>query len=449
MSDLLAGRAQMGTSLAFHIVFACLGVGLPVLIAMAHFVGLKRDDAIWMRVAERIARAFTVLVVIGVISGIVISIELSLLWPRFMEAAGPVIGTPISLETYAFFMEAIFLALYLFGRDRLSPWAHWATLIPVCLGGALSTWIIVSVNSWMNAPVGFDYVNGEFRNPDIVAAIFNPAMPGQTLHMLSAAYMASGFAVAAVYAFSMLRGRRGLYERRGLALGMTLVAFWTIPMGVSGDLAGRLLHENQPLKLAAAEALVETEQGAPLTIGGIVNEEGGVDYGIEIPYGLSLLVSRDPSTVIKGLEEFPRDEWPNVPIVRYAFQFMVGVGTGLGLVMFAYWFARWKRPGWLEGRSPLLMAIVACGPLTFACIEAGWIVTELGRQPWIVYGFTRTSDALTDSPLVGLMFLIFTLLYLGLTAVTIITLRSELAVLPQRARVPEGNGAGRDAAAAR
>ena len=242
MSDLLAGRAQMGTSLAFHIIFACLGVGLPVMMAMAHFAGLRSGDAVWMRLAERLTRAFTVLVVIGVISGIVISIELSLLWPSFMQAAGPVIGVPISIETYAFFMEAIFLALYLFARDRLSPWAHWATLIPVCLGGAASTWVIVTANSWMNAPVGFDFVNGEFRNPDIVRAIFNPAMPGETLHMLAAAYVASGFAVAAVFAFAMLRGRRGLYERRGLALAMTLVVFCIIPLGDSGDLAGRLLH---------------------------------------------------------------------------------------------------------------------------------------------------------------------------------------------------------------
>ena len=191
MSDLLAGRAQMGTSLAFHIIFACLGVGLPVMMAMAHFAGLRSGDAVWMRLAERLTRAFTVLVVIGVISGIVISIELSLLWPSFMQAAGPVIGVPISIETYAFFMEAIFLALYLFARDRLSPWAHWATLIPVCLGGAASTWVIVTANSWMNAPVGFDFVNGEFRNPDIVRAIFNQRCPAGTLHMLAAAYVAA------------------------------------------------------------------------------------------------------------------------------------------------------------------------------------------------------------------------------------------------------------------
>lgn len=439
MSDLLAGRAQMGTSLAFHIVFASLGVGLPVLIAMAHFAGLRRQDPVWMRIAERLTRAFTVLVVIGVVSGIVISIELTLLWPRFMEQAGPLIGVPISLETYAFFFEAIFLSLYLFGRDRMRPWLHWATLIPVSIGGAASAWIIVSVNAWMNTPVGFDYVDGEFRNPDILAAIFNPAMPGETLHMIAAAYVATGFAVAAVYAFQMLRGRSGPYQRRGLKLAMTLVIFWIVPLGIAGDLAGRLLYENQPAKLAALEALEETQRGAPLTIGGWPRADGGVAYGIQVPYGLSLLAARDPDAVVKGLEAFPEGDRPPVALVRQSFQFMVGVGTLLGLLSLAYWFARWKRRRWL-GRPALLWAMVAAGPLSFLTIIAGWIVTEVGRQPWIIQGYRRTSESLTDSPLVGAMFVVFTLLYVLLSIVTVVALRSEMALLPRAARRGESAG---------
>jgi cytochrome d ubiquinol oxidase subunit I len=257
-------------------------------------------------------------------------------------------------------------------------------------------------------------------------------MPGETLHMLAAAYVASGFAVAAVFAFAMLRGRRGLYERRGLALAMTLVVFCIIPLGDSGDLAGRLLHSNQPAKLAAMEGLKKTTKGAPLTIGGVV-VGGEARYGIEIPYGLSLLTGRDPDTVIKGLDAFPRDERPPVAIVRYAFSFMTGIGVLLGLVTFGYWLARWKRPGWLEGRA-LPALILACGPLAFLCVESGWIVTEVGRQPWIVYGYRRVSESLTDSPLVGLMFVIFTLLYIGLSVVTVVALRSEMALLPRGAR---------------
>lgn len=431
MSELLAGRAQMGTSLGFHIVFASLGVGLPVLIMAAHFAGLRRDDPVWLRLAERLTRAFAVLVVIGVVSGIVISLELTLLWPRFMEAAGPVIGLPFSIETYAFFVEAIFLSLYLFGRDRLSPWAHWATMIPVVLGAAASAWIVVAANAWMNTPVGFDFVDGEFRNPDPYRAIFNPAMPAETFHMIAAAYVATGFAVAAVYAFAMLRGRRGLYERRGLALGMALVALWIVPLGIGGDRAGRMLAENQPAKLAAAEALAETRRGAALTLGGIVGEDGGVRYGLELPYVLSLLVGRDPDTVVKGLDAVPPDERPPVATVHYAFNFMILAGLFLAAVTGAYWLARWRRPSWLSQRL-LPAAIVVSGPLAFAAIEAGWIVTEVGRQPWIVYGYLRTSDALTSSSLVGLMFVLFTALYIVLSVVTVVALRSELSLVPRR-----------------
>jgi cytochrome d ubiquinol oxidase subunit I len=434
MSHLLAGRAQMGTSLAFHIIFAALGMGLPVLMLMAHFVGLKRNDEVWMRVAERITRAFTVLVVIGVVSGIVISIELMILWPDFMSAAGPVIGLPISLETYAFFFEAIFLALYLFGRERMKPWLHWACLIPVSLGGLASAWIIVSVNSWMNTPRGFDYVNGEFRNPDLVKAVLNPSMPGETVHMIAAAYTATGLLCAGVYAFAMLRGRRSSYERRGLAVGMALAVFFIVPLGVAGDLAARLLHENQPTKLAAIEGLKKTQRYAPLTIGGIVGKDGGVKYGIEIPSGLSLLAGRKASTEIRGLDAVPKHNRPNVPVVRYAFQFMVGIGFLLGVLTLAYWYARWKRPHWLENKRWLLWGFVVSGPAAFACIEAGWIVTEVGRQPWIVYGYMRTSEAITSSGLVGLMFAAFTLLYIGLSVVTIVTLRSQMQILPKRAR---------------
>ena len=434
MSHLFAGRAQMGASLGFHIVFASLGVGLPVLIAAAHFVGLRRNDPVWLRLAERLTRAFAVLVVIGVVSGIVISVELTLLWPRFMSAAGPVIGLPFSLETYAFFFEAIFLSLYLFARDRLSPWQHWATLIPVCIGGLASAWIVVAANAWMNTPIGFRLVNGQIRDPNPYRAIFNPAMPAETFHMIGAAYVATGFGVAAVYAFALLRGRRTSYERRGLALGMALVALWIVPLGIGGDRAGQMLAVNQPVKLAAAEALQHTQSRAPLTVGGLVASDGHVRYGIKIPWGLSLLVGRDPATTVKGLDAFPHRDRPPVAVVHYAFDLMTGIGFYLTLVAALYWFARWRRPALLE-RASTLVAIVLAGPLSFAAIEAGWTVTEVGRQPWIIYGIMRTREAITGSGLVGLMFVIFLLLYLILSATSIVALRSELQLLPRRARL--------------
>ena len=432
MSHLLAGRAQMGTSLGFHIVFASLGVGLPVLIAIAHFLGLRHDDPVWMRLAARLTRAFAVLVVVGVVSGIVISIELVLLWPRFASAAGPVVGLPFSIETYFFFIEAIFLSLYLFGRRRLSPWLHWATLIPVVLGGLGSAVIVVAANAWMNTPVGFRFAHGRFLDPRPYRAILNPSMPAETFHMVAAAYVATGLTVAGVYAFSMLRGRRGLYERRGLALGMSLAVLWIVPLGIGGDLAGRTIARDQPVKLAAAEGLATTQRNAPLTLGGLADQNGHVRFGLKVPDGLSLLVGRDPNTRITGLDSVPVDQRPPVAVVHSAFDLMVLIGGALTGLVGGFWFAYWRRPRWLERRA-VLVAVVASGPLAFLAVEAGWTVTEVGRQPWIVYGLVRTSAAITGSPLVGLMFALFTLLYAVLSAVTVLALGSELRLLPRRA----------------
>jgi cytochrome bd ubiquinol oxidase subunit I len=433
VSHLLAGRTQMGTSLAFHIVFASLGVGLPVLIAIAHFLGLRFRDPVWMRLAMRMTRAFTVLVVIGVISGIVISVELTLLWPTFVRRAGSIIGLPFSLESYAFFLEAIFLALYLFARDRLRPWVHWLTLIPVCVGALVSAWIVVAANAWMNAPTGFRRDHGRFVDISPLHAIFNPAMPSETFHMIAAAYLATGFTVAGVYAVSMLRGRRGAYERRGLGLGMALVAAAIVPIGVSGDNAGRMIAQAQPIKLAATEGLAHTQRDAPLVLGGLTDQAGHTRYGIEIPDLLSLLVGRDPNTRVRGLDSVAPANRPPVAIVRSAFSLMAGAGVALGVLSAAYWLARWRRPRLAEHRL-MLLAIAAAGPLSFATIEAGWVVTELGRQPWIIYGVMRTRAAITTSPLVGLMFVLFSGLYAALSVVTVVALRSEMRLLPKRAQ---------------
>jgi cytochrome d ubiquinol oxidase subunit I len=431
VSHLLAGRAQMGTSLAFHIVFASLGVGLPVLIAIAHFLGLRRDDQVWMRIAMRLTRAFAVLVVIGVISGIVISVELTVLWPTFVARAGSIIGLPFSLESYAFFIEAIFLALYLFARDRLSPWLHWATLLPVCLGALVSAWIVVAANAWMNAPTGFKRDHGRFVDISPWHAIFNAAMPAETFHMIAAAYLATGFAVAGIYAVSMLRGHRGTYERRGLGLGMALVAAAIVPIGISGDNAGRMIAQAQPVKLAATEGLVHTQRHAPLVLGGLIDRNGNTSYGIQIPDLLSLLVGRDPNTLVRGLDSVPPQQRPPVVVVRNAFSFMAAAGIALGIVAGAYWLARWRRPRLAEHRL-MLLAVAASGPLAFATIEAGWIVTEVGRQPWIIYHVMRTQAAITGSPLVGAMFVLFSGLYVVLSLITVVALRSEMRMLPRR-----------------
>ena len=431
MSNLLAGRAQMGTSLGFHIVFASLGVGLPVAIAIAHFLGLRHKDAGWLRLAARLTRALTVLVVIGVVSGIVISIELVLLWPQFMAKAGPVIGLPFSLETYAFFVEAIFLSLYLFARERLRPWAHWATLIPVCLGGLASAWIVVAANAWMNTPVGFTYSHGQFLHPNPYKAIFNPSMPAETLHMATSAYVATGLSIATVYAVAMLRGKRTSHERRGLALGMTIAAAFIVPLGLAGDLAGRVIAKDQPVKLAAAEGLAHTQTHAPFTVGGLADQNGHTRFGLKVPDALSLLVGRSPSTRVVGLDSVPPRLRPPVAVVHSAFDLMVLIGTLLPVAIGGYWFGRWRRPRLLRSK-PFLALVAAGGPLAFVAIEAGWTVTEVGRQPWIVYGLVTTRSALTTSGLVGLMFALFTVLYLVLSTVAVIAVRSELRFRPRR-----------------
>lgn len=433
MSSFLAGRAQMGTSLGFHIIFASLGVGLPAAIAIAHFIALRRNDAGWLRLAARLTRALTVLVVVGVISGIVISIELILIWPQFMAKAGPVIGLPFSLETYAFFVEAIFLSLYLFARDRLKPWVHWATMLPVCLGGLASAWIVVAANAWMNTPVGFRYVHGRFTHPDPYRAIFNPSMPAETFHMATSAYLATGLAIAAVYAVAMLRGRNTSHERRGLALGMGIAAATVIPLGLAGDLAGRTVAEDQPVKLAAAEALAHTRTHAPFTIGGLAGQNGHTRFGIHIPDALSLLVGRTASTRVIGLDSVRPALRPPVAIVHSAFDVMILIGVLLPLAIGVYWVSRWRRPRWLASR-PLLALYALSGPLAFVAIEAGWTVTEVGRQPWIVYGLVHTRAALTTSGLVGLTFALFSVLYLVLSAVTIVAVRSQLRLRTRRAR---------------
>jgi cytochrome d ubiquinol oxidase subunit I len=352
-----------------------------------------------------------------------------------MAQAGPVIGLPFSLETYAFFVEAIFLSLYLFARERLRPWAHWAMLIPVCLGGLASAWIVVAANAWMNTPVGFTYSHGRFLHPNPYKAIFNPSMPAETLHMATSAYVATGLSIATVYAVAMLRGKRTSHERRGLALGMAIAAAFIVPLGLAGDLAGRTIAKDQPVKLAAAEGLAHTQTHAPFTVGGLANQYGHTRFGLKIPDALSLLVGRSPSTRVIGLDSVPVRLRPPVAVVHSAFDLMVLIGGFLPLAIGGYWFSRWKRPRLLRTK-PFLALVATTGPLAFVAIEAGWTVTEVGRQPWVVYGLVSTRSALTTSGLVGLAFAVFTALYFVLSAVAVLAVRSELRLRPWRKPAP-------------
>jgi cytochrome bd ubiquinol oxidase subunit I len=411
MPDLLAARSQMAVSLAFHIIFAVVGIGMPVLMVIAERRWQKTGDPIHLDLAKRWSKGTAILFAVGAVSGTVLSFELGLLWPRFMELAGGIIGMPFSLEGFAFFTEAIFLGIYLYGWDRISPRAHLWAGIAVAISGAASGIFVVTANSWMNSPAGFDLVGGRPVNIDPIAAMLNPMAFQQTLHMTLAAYAATGFAVAGIHAFLLLLDPANAFHRRALTAALTLGAPAAVLQPISGDLSARSVAARQPIKLAAMESHFETMAAAPLTIGGFPDPESGeTRYAIKIPYGLSLLAFHDPHAVVRGLQDFPRQDWPNVPIVHTGFQVMVALGTYLALVsLWVLW--SWIRRKDLIGNRWRLRAIALGAPMGFIAIEAGWTVTEVGRQPWIIQGVLRTADAVTPMPGLIVPFLLFTLLY--------------------------------------
>ncbi len=420
----------MGTSLGFHIVFAVLGVGMPLLMAAAEGIGLWRRDQTWIALARRWSSAFGILFAIGAVSGTVLSFELGLLWPGFMAFSGSIIGLPFSAEGFAFFLEAIFLGLYLYGWDRLSPVQHWLTGLPVALSGAASAVFVVMANAWMNSPSGFTLTNGRLASVDPVSAAFNPSTPTETIHMLVSAYVVTGFVVAAVYAAGMLRGRFDAHHRRGLLLGMAMAGIAIVLAGITGDTSARFIYGAQPAKFAAMEGLYATTRGAPIHLGGIPSDsEHRVVYAIEIPYGLSILAALDPNAEVRGLDSFPTDQRPNPIVVHLSFDSMVGFGIGLGLLALVFWAMVVRRRRLPRSRL-LLWCLVASGPAAVVTMEAGWFVTEFGRQPWVVYGIIRTVSAATPAPGLGIVFIVFTAVYVALA----VTLSRLLLMLARRNR---------------
>jgi cytochrome d ubiquinol oxidase subunit I len=411
ISNLEAARAQMAVSLGFHIVFACLGVGLPVLLLFAEYRANRTGDEVWMALARRWAKAFGILFAVGAVSGTVLSFALGLFWPGLMGGWGSVVGLPFALEAFAFFFEAIFLGIYLYGWDRLSPWAHWWSGVPVAIAGVASAWFVVTANAWMQTPVGFTLRDGTLVDVDPIGAMLNPSTPVMTTHMILAAYMATGLGVAAVYAIGMLRGRRDEYHRRGLAAGLVLGLSLAPIQVVVGDWAARHVADTQPVKLAALEGQWETTARAPLRIGGIpFPSQERTRFAIEIPGGLSWLAYGDPNAVVEGLKDVPRGDRPNTVLVHLAFQTMVAVGTGL-LVLGAWAAVSGIRRRRVPDGRWFLRAAVVAGPAAFVAVEAGWIVTEVGRQPWVVQGLLRTADAVTTRSGVGIDLAVTILIY--------------------------------------
>ncbi|HTL96711.1 MAG TPA: cytochrome ubiquinol oxidase subunit I [Gemmatimonadaceae bacterium] len=419
MGDVLAARSQMAVSLGFHILFAVVGIAMPVLMIIAEARWRRTGDAMYLELAKRWAKGTAILFAVGAVSGTVLSFELGLLWPGFMRFAGAIIGMPFSLEGFAFFAEAIFLGVYLYGWQRISPRAHIVAGFLVAVSGAASALFVVIANAWMNTPAGFQLQNGAPVNVDPLAAMLTPAAFPEVLHMLVAAYAATGFAVAGIHGFMLLRDHRNAFHRRALGVALIVGVPAAIVQPISGDVSARYVAHWQPPKLAAMEGQFRTESGAPLRIGGIPDVDAQrTRWAIEIPRGLSLLAFHDPHAVVRGLDAVPRRDWPPVPVVHVAFQIMVALGTYLALL--GIWVAvEALRRRDLAANRWLMRAVTIASPMGFICIEAGWTVTEVGRQPWVIYGVMRTADSVTPMPGLIVPFLVISALYCFLGVVVV------------------------------
>ena len=427
MHDLLFARLQMTISLAFHIIFAAVGIGMPLMMVIAEGLYLRTKKQVYLDLSQRWSQGVAVLFAVGAVSGTVLSFELGLLWPTFMDFSGGIIGLAFSLEGFAFFTEAIFLGIYLYGWGRISPRAHWLAGVLVAISGATSAVFVLTVNGWMNAPQGFEILNGQPINIDPVAAMLNAASLREIIHMTLATYAATGFAVAGIHAFFLLRDRQNAFHRAALGIALA-VGIISIPLqGLSGDISARQVAQQQPAKLAAMEAHYITQAGAPLILGGIPDDQTmSVRYGLKIPYGLSFLATHDFKATVTGLQDVPRDEWPNTRAVHWSFDIMVASGMLTGLVgLWAVWL--WWRKRQLPDGIWFLRSLVVIAPLGFLAIETGWIVTEVGRQPWIIYQVMHTSETLTPMPGLWLPLATFTALYLTLSVILIFVLRYQFA----------------------
>lgn len=414
----------MALSLGSHIILACFGMALPAMIFVAHWRGINGDpDALVL--ARRWSKVAGVLFAIGAVSGTILSFELGLLWPGLMERYGEVIGLAFSLEGISFFLEAIFLGMYIYGWDKVPERLHLLMLVPVIASGVAGSFFVVSVNAWMNAPTGFTEANGEIIDVDPIAAIFNSAVGWQFGHMLLAAYMVTGFSVASVYAVGVLRGRVDRHHYLGLLIPLAFTLVATPLQPVLGHFAGQRIADDQPIKLAAIEGLATTEDSIPIVIGGFYRD-GHIVGGLEVPIGGmgSFLAQNDFGATVVGLDAVPESDQPPVNVVRIAFQIMVGIGTALvALSAWIAWSWRKHRDKFLHSRW-LMRSLVTAGPAAIVAMEAGWITTEVGRQPWIVHGLLRTEDAVTTASYIWITLGVLATVYAAMALAATAVLRS-------------------------
>jgi cytochrome bd ubiquinol oxidase subunit I len=426
MDQLTYARAQMGMSLAFHIVFAAVGVALPLFMVIADYLYLRTRDPDYLEYSKRMAKGTAILFAVGAVSGTVLSFELGLLWPTFMGTFGDVVGLPFAMEGFAFFTEAIFLGIYLYGRGKISERLHFLSGVAVAVSGLLSAFFVTCVNATMNDPQGFRMAGGRAVDIDPIAAMFSRPWAHETLHALLASYQATAFALAAVHAAVLLKHPTSTLFRKALRVSLAVACVTALLQPLAGDFASREIALHQPVKLAAAEALYVTQKNAPLTIGGIPDDKKQeVRFAIEIPSGLSLLAFHDPDAEVKGLDAFPPDERPPVMATHFAFQTMVGAGSAMALLAVVTLFLWWRKRDLAKMRR-YLWAVVLCGPLGMIALEAGWLVTEFGRQPWIMRGAMKTRDAVTPFAYLGAPFWTFTVVYLLLGVAVIFLLFRQL-----------------------
>lgn len=441
MDDFIAARSQMALSLGFHIVFSCIGMVMPFFMAIAHFLWLKTKDPVYRNITKAWSKGVAIFFATGAVSGTVLSFELGLLWPNFMKHAGPIFGMPFSLEGTAFFIEAIALGFFLYGWERFNPWFHWVTGLVVGISGLVSGILVVAANSWMNSPAGFDYVNGQYLNIDPMKAMFNAAWFQQALHMSIAAFAATGFAVAGVHALMIVRKKNPKFHYMAFRIAIVFAAVAAILQPLSGDISAKDVAKRQPAKLAAMEAHFKTEKFAPLIIGGIPDTAAKtVNYAIKLPGLLSLMTYDDFNAEVKGLDQIPAKNQPPIAITHYAFQVMVGLGMLMMALSVLYFIALLKKKKWF-GKTWFLKLFALATPVGFMAVEAGWTVTEVGRQPWIIQGVMRTAEAVTPMPGIRYSFFVFTLVYFSLSLVVAFMLYRQIKMVPKMYDPPISNPA--------
>jgi len=431
MDDFLAARSQMALSLGFHIIYSCIGMVMPVFMAISHYKWIKTKDPVYKNVTIAWSKGVAIFFATGAVSGTMLSFELGLLWPGFMKHAGPIFGMPFSLEGTAFFIEAIALGFFLYGWNKLNTWFHWVTGVVVGVSGIASGILVVAANSWMNSPSGFDYIDGKYLNINPLKAMLNEAWFSEALHMTIAAFSATGFAVAGIHALMIYRKQNVEFHTKSFKIAIVFGAAAAILQPLSGDISAKGAAKRQPAKLAAMEAYFHTQEYAPLVIGGIPDTATKkVNYGLEIPGLLSFLVHDDFKTVVNGLDKIPVKDQPPVAITHYAFQIMVGIGTLMMFIGILYFIALWKKKEWLN-KSWFLKLFIIATPSGFIALEAGWTVTEVGRQPWIIQGIMRTSEAVTKMPGIQYTFYLFTFIYFTLSVFVIFLLKRQIQMVPK------------------